>query len=127
MHSDSMINLIGAGGALTLLASVALGIAVMLLHKKLRQMRAELAALAQHMETAQEQHQRELMAMGQRVMEADKLIRRFSDRIDTIENEQPTEMRYGQLDERVSDVTLRDAAPSEAEEKLLALLRRAGG
>ncbi|MDX9875708.1 MAG: hypothetical protein RBS88_12410, partial [Spongiibacteraceae bacterium] len=48
--------------------------------------------------TTQEQARLELLAMGQRVIEAEKQVRRLSDRVEALEAlSAPTE-RYGQLD-----------------------------
>lgn len=48
--------------------------------------------------TTQEQYRLELLAMGQRIIEADKQLRRLNDRVESLEAlSSPTE-RYGQLD-----------------------------
>ena len=113
---------------LALLLGIAACVAALVLARRLRAARAELAQLTERLAAMQEQTQRELLAMGQRVMEADKLVRRLGERLDTMENIQPSEPRYGQLESLLSEPALRDAATvqSEAEERLLALLRRAG-
>jgi hypothetical protein len=95
--------------------------------KQLRQARVEIAALEQRMGQLQEQYQRELLAMGQRVIEADKLVRRFGERLDAMENAPAGgATQYGQLEALLAGSALRDeGAVSAAEQQLLSLLRRA--
>jgi hypothetical protein len=97
-----------------------------LLYWRLRKTRAALAAVAAQCAALQEQMQRDLLAMGQRVIEVDKLARRFSERLDALENERPAAPRYGQLEALLQNVAQQPEAEtaSAAEAALLALLRR---
>lgn len=115
--------------ALALTFGVGACIALLTQSRKLCAARADIEQLGEQLLAAQEHSQRELLAMGQRVIEADKLVRRFNERLDALENAQPVEPHYGQLGDLLAGVASREtaSAQSEAEEKLLALLRRAGG
>lgn len=130
MAGDWTFLSIGAGGWLALLSALAVaalaGVALRSLRARLRAAQAQIDTLAEQLAQVREQSQHESLAIGQRVMEMDKLLRRLGERIDGMEHAQPAEARYGQLQTLVSDVALRDenAVRSEAEEKLLALLRR---
>jgi vacuolar-type H+-ATPase subunit I/STV1 len=73
--------------------------------------------------TLQEQSRLELMAMGQRVMAADRIVNRFAERIDALEATQSPGERYGQL-QGLAVQTERGAELSAAEAELVALLQR---
>ena len=107
-------------------AAAALLVAVVALLSALRSKR-RLEDRAERLEvrlnTLQEQSRLELMAMGQRVMAADRLVNRFAERIDALETTQSPGERYGQL-QGLSVPTEKSAPLSSAEAELAALLRK---
>ena len=127
MISDWMLLGIGAdwwvAGGIILIG----GVLLVVLSLQLRNTRVQIAALTAQLAAAQEQSQRDLLALGQRVMEADKIVRRFSERLEAIQDSRPIEPRYGQLEELLKRAAERDAGgvASKAEEDLLSLLRSA--
>ncbi len=76
-----------------------------------------------HLNTLQEQNRLELMAMGQRVIAADRQVNRFAERIDALETTQSPGERYGQL-QGLSTQSERSAPLSSAEAELAALLKQ---
>ena len=125
MISDWIFLGIGAdwwvAGAIILIGSAGLCVLFM----QLRQARAQIIVLEDRLNAAQEQSQRDLLTLGQRVMEADKIVRRFNERLDAIQNTQPAEPRYGQLEALLKAAQNKDGGvASKAEEELLSLLRR---
>jgi hypothetical protein len=112
-------------GALGLLVIV-LGIALLSVRRQLRESQAELDGLIAQFSALREQSQRDLLAMGQRVMEADKVVRRFSERLDAIADAPSAPTQYGQLESLLANVALNESGGkmSTAEEQLLSLLRR---
>lgn len=107
---------------IAMLAPLALGCKK--LSEKLAQTRAELAALEQKFAALQQQNQNDILAIGQRMLEADKLVRKFNERIDHIEQGQFTEVQYGQLESLLSTDAAQRTEASSAETELLSLLRR---
>lgn len=82
------------------------------------------AALEEKCVAVREQNQQELLAIGQRVLEADKIVRRFSERLDGIENNHSADQpQYGQLQALLAK-TAQEGEASAAEVELLSLLRR---
>lgn len=75
---------------------VAISLTVVL-WRALQRQREALDLLEVRFGTLQEQSQRELLAMGQRVIEAEKSVRRYSERIEALEAATPAVERYGQL------------------------------
>ncbi len=73
--------------------------------------------------TLQEQSRLELMAMGQRVMAADRQVNRFAERIDALETSNAPGERYGQL-QGLSVQAERSAPLSAAEAELAALMQK---
>lgn len=92
----------------------------------LRQQREALDVLEVRFGTLQEQSQRELLAMGQRVIEAEKSVRRFSERIEALEAATPAAERYGQLGSLLAGKLMSgdNETASEAELALKSLLQR---
>jgi hypothetical protein len=74
----------------------------------------------------QDQQQRELMAMGQRVLVADKSLNRLEDRLGRVENARPGETQYGQLEAILSKVAAAENREevSVAEAQLRSLLQQ---
>ena len=94
--------------------------------RALQRMAQANALLEQRVTALQEQAQRELLAMGQRILAADKLLNRFSDRLGRVESGPPGETQYGQLDAiltKVSAAANRDEV-SVAEAELRSLLQQ---
>lgn len=108
-----------------LLGVVAIG-AMIMLWRVLRQQRELLDLLEVRFGTLQEQSQRELLTMGQRIIDSEKHVRRFSDRIEALEASNPGAERYGQLDVLLSGklLTSEPEAASAAELQLKSLLQR---
>lgn len=104
----------------------ALAVADAALYRQLRRTRAALAELSAQFTALQQQSQRDLLAMGQRVMEVDKVVRRFSERLDALHSEQPAAARYGQLEALLESAARREEneGVSAAEAALLSLLQR---
>jgi hypothetical protein len=125
MISDWMFLQVGADWWVAGGIIVIGGVLLILLQVQLRKARAEIAALNAQLAAAQEQSQRDMLALGQRIIEADKTVRRFSERLDAIQNTQPIEPRYGQLEALLTRAAQREAGgvASKAEEELLSLLR----
>ncbi len=108
-----------------LLGAVAIGLTVTL-WRVLQQQRETLDLLEVRFGTLQEQSQRELLAMGQRIIEEEKSVRRFSDRIEALEAATPAVERYGQLESLLAGKLMANDAnnPSTAELALKSLLQR---
>lgn len=92
-------------------------------------LRARLAAVESEANAQLEQARRDLLAMGQRVMESEKLVRRLGERLDALESARPAAERYGQLGELLAgQAALRErqemGSESAAEAELRSLLRR---
>jgi hypothetical protein len=104
---------------------LALALTFVLWRALLRQQEA-LELLAIRFGTLQEQSQRELMAMGQRVIEAEKSVRRFSERIEALEAATPEAERYGQLGSLLAGklMAAETETTSTAELELKSLLQR---
>ena len=87
---------------------------------------ADYAALEQKFLALRETNQQEIIALGQRILEADKIVRRFSARLDSIENNTPadTAPQYGQLQELLTKAVAQVGEASAAEVELLSLLNR---
>jgi hypothetical protein len=115
--------------ALTL-AAVAAALAVAALawalwqRRRLHQLRDQLEKLEVQFNTLQEQSRLELLGIGQRVMEGDKQLRRFGDRLEALEVGRSPAERYGQLGGLQLGGGEQGEQPSMGEAELLALLRR---
>ena len=110
--------------AVTVSVIVALIIAYRKLVTRIDTLAAENAALEQKLLAVREQNQQELLAIGQRVLEADKIVRRFSERLDSIENNSTSDQpQYGQLQALLAK-TSQEGEASAAEAELLSLLKR---
>jgi hypothetical protein len=98
----------------------------LVLWRALLQQREALDLLEVRFGTLQEQSQRELLAMGQRVIEAEKSVRRFSDRVEALEAATPAVERYGQLESLLAGklMTGDTETASAAELALKSLLQR---
>lgn len=85
------------------------------------------ALLEQRVTALQDQLQREVLAMGQRVLVADKTLNRLEDRIGRVENSRPGETQYGQLEAILSKVAAAETREdvSVAEAQLRNLLQQA--
>jgi predicted acylesterase/phospholipase RssA len=115
-----------AAGALVALATMLalLAVAVKKLADKLESARTELATLEQKFSALQQQNQNDILAIGQRMLDADKLVRKFNERLDGIESGQFTEVQYGQLESLLDKGVTQQSEASNAEVELLSLLRR---
>jgi hypothetical protein len=129
MSELTLTTILLAGAAIIALA-VLVG-AVFLLRRQLRalqfqyvELQLKFSALQQSQQQQLQQQQNELLAMGQRVLEADKLVRRFSARIDAMETAGPTKTQYGQLESLLAKSIEQEGDASSAETELLALLRQ---
>jgi hypothetical protein len=111
---------------LLLLAVVGLAIGLLSVSRALQRAAVAHALLEQRLNSLQEQTQRELLAMGQRVLAADRLLNRFDDRLGRVENARPGETQYGQLEAILTKVAAaenRDEV-SVAEAELRSLLQQ---
>jgi hypothetical protein len=90
--------------AVALVLAVALAVALWFAARAIQRLTLANALLEQRVAALQDQQQRELMAMGQRVLVADKSLNRLEDRIGRIENSRPGEPQYGQLEAILSKV-----------------------
>jgi|GEM_PF-782972 predicted nucleic acid-binding Zn-ribbon protein len=115
-----------AAGALVALTTMLalLAVAVKKLANKLESARTELATLEQKFAALQQQNQNDILAIGQRMLDADKLVRKFNERLDGIESGQFTEVQYGQLESLLDKGVTQQSEASNAEVELLSLLRR---
>jgi len=115
-----------AAGALVALATMLalLVVAVKKLADKLESARTELATLERKFAALQQQNQNDILAIGQRMLDADKLVRKFNERLDGIESGQFTEVQYGQLESLLDKGVTQQSEASNAEVELLSLLRR---
>lgn len=98
--------------------------ALFLQWRQLQALQKQHNALLQSLAATLQQQQGEMLAMGQRILEADKLVRRFSERIDAIEYARPTQMQYGQLESLLEKSIGEETEASAAETELLMLLRQ---
>ncbi len=108
--------------ALALLAAALLAVRRQL--QSLQLQHQEFAQKFSALEQQQQHQQNEVLAMGQRILEADKMVRRFSARIDAIEMAGPSKTQYGQLEALLNKAQESEADASAAETELLALLRQ---
>ncbi len=121
--TDALWWALGATALLLIAFVVALALA---LSKRLKSTRAQLAQLEALFGALQAQTQRDLLAMGQRIIEADKIVRKFSGRLDAQSDAPAQPKTYGQLEGLIASGALggEPAAVSAAEEQLLSLLKR---
>jgi hypothetical protein len=107
---------------------LALGLAVALwfAFRSLQKLTLANALLEQRVTALQDQQQRELLAMGQRVLVADKSLNRLEDRVGRVENSRPGETQYGQLEAILSKVAAAENKEevSVAEAQLRSLLQQ---
>ena len=107
---------------------LALGLAVGLwfAFRSLQKLILANALLEQRVTALQDQQQRELLAMGQRILVADKSLNRLEDRVGRVENSRPGETQYGQLEAILSKVAAAENREevSQAEEQLRSLLQQ---
>ncbi len=112
-------------GALAVIAIALLSATSWVLSARIKTLMADNAALEQKFAALREHNQQELLAIGQRVLEADKIVRRFSERLDGIENNHTSaEPQYGQLQELLAKAGVQHGETSAAEVELLSLLTR---
>jgi putative methionine-R-sulfoxide reductase with GAF domain len=129
MSELTLTTILLAGAAIIVLALL-VG-ALLLLRRQLQaqqsqylELQQQFSALLAQQQQQQQQQQNELIAIGQRVLEADKQVRRFSARIDSIETTGPSKTQYGQLESLLSKAIEQEGDASSAESELLALLRQ---
>jgi len=108
---------------LALVALLVAAVTAMSARRLRRRLDDRVEKLEIQLNTLQEQSRLELMAMGQRVMAADRVVNRFAERIDALETTQSPGERYGQL-QGLSVQAERSAPLSTAEAELAALLQR---
>lgn len=112
-----------ACGALAVIAIALLAATSWVLAARIKTLMANSAALEQKFAALREHDQHELMAIGQRVLEADKIVRRFSERLDAIENNHTlAEPQYGQLQNLLKQTSAQAGEASAAEKELLSLI-----
>lgn len=115
---------------LALAALLVAGAAVALawvLRVRVAQLTETAALLETQLKTVQEQSRLELLAMGQRIIEAEKQVRRLTDRLEAVEAVRAPAERYGQLDARLAAHRTDEGPPeSPAESALRDLLKRGG-
>jgi len=112
--------------ALSLVLGGAVLLVCVLQWRIIRQQREALELLDIRFNTLHEHSQRELMTMGQRIIDTEKHVRRFSDRIENLEASQTGGERYGQLESLLAGKLLASepAPESAAELQLKSLLQR---
>jgi hypothetical protein len=111
------------------LVAPAVALIWLLERRRARRLQDRLEAVEREADAQLEQARRDLLAMGQRVMEAEKLVRRLGERFDALESARPAAERYGQLGELLAgQLALRERGEqgsiSAAEAELRSLLRR---
>ncbi len=113
------------GGAVMAVAIAMLVVVNRQLLERLDTLNKTNTELAEKFAALREQNQQELLAIGQRVLEADKLVRRFSERLDAIENNAGADLpQYGQLQNLLKQTNQQSGEASAAEKELLTLLTR---
>lgn len=124
MQSTDLIWSIVA--VVSLAISLGLAAALWLAFRAVQRLTLANALLEQRVVALQEQLQREVLAMGQRVLVADKTLNRLEDRIGRIENTRPGETQYGQLEAILSKVAAAETREdvSVAEAQLRSLLQQ---
>lgn len=112
--------------ALGVVFGVAALLVCVLLWRIIRRQREALELLDIRFNTLQEDSRRELMTMGQRIIDAEKQVRRFSDRVESLEAANPGAERYGQLESLLAGKLLASEPEQEsaAELQLKSLLQR---
>jgi hypothetical protein len=108
--------------------SLGLAVALWFAFRAVQRLTLTTALLDQRVVALQDQLQREVLAMGQRVLVADKTLNRLEDRIGRIENARPGETQYGQLEAILSKVagaqTREDVSVAEAQLRSLLQQKR---
>lgn len=114
-----------AGAVVAIIGIAALALISLKLAARIKTLLADYAALEQKFAALREHQQHELLAIGQRVLEADKIVRRFSERLDAIENSHSVDQpQYGQLQNLLKQASGQGSEASAAEVELLSLLTR---
>ena len=124
--SELTLTTIGLASALIIVSALLAG-ALLLTRRQLQALQQQHAELLQKTSAVLQQQQlqqAELIAIGQRVLEADKQVRRFAARIDSIETAGPSKTQYGQLESLLNKAIETEGESSSAENELLALLRQ---
>lgn len=112
-----------AFGVLAVIAIALIAATGWVLAARVKVLQADYVALEQQFSALRDQNQHELLAIGQRVLEADKIVRRFSERFDAIENNHtPDQLQYGQLRDLLLQAGAQEGETSTAEVELLSLL-----
>lgn len=122
-NAELIWNLAGAAALVIALGSlVALWFAV----RAVQRLTLANALLEQRVTALQDQLQREVLAMGQRILAADKSLNRLEDRIGRVENARPGDTQYGQLEAILSKVAAAETREevSVAEAQLRAMLQQ---
>jgi hypothetical protein len=106
--------------------ALVLAVAVWFAFRAVQRLTLANALLEQRVAALQDQQQRELLAMGQRVLVADKSLNRLEDRLGRLENMRPGDTQYGQLEAILSKVAAAGNREevSVAEEQLRSLLQQ---
>lgn len=99
---------------------------IFLLWRALRRQHEMLELLDVRFGTLQEHAQHEALTMGQRIIDAEKQVRRFSDRVEALEHSSPSAEHYGQLGSLLAGKLTppESHAESAAELQLKSLLQR---
>lgn len=122
-NAELIWNLAGAAALVIALGSlVGLWFAV----RAVQRLTLANALLEQRVTALQDQLQREVLAMGQRILAADKSLNRLEDRIGRVENARPGDTQYGQLEAILSKVAAAETREevSVAEAQLRAMLQQ---
>lgn len=117
-----------AGGVATMGVVAALAVANLKLAARVQKLTTECAAYAAleaKFAALCEKNQQDMLALGERVLAADKQVMHFRERLDAIEtNRVSSQPQYGQLQNLLSQTGITDSEASAAEVALLSLLRR---
>lgn len=110
-----------------LVIALALAVGLWFAFRAVQKLTLANALLEQRVAALQDQLQREVLAMGQRVLVADKSLNRLEDRVGRVENARPGETQYGQLEAILSKVAAAETREevSVAEAQLRSLLQQA--
>lgn len=112
-------------GAAAIIAVAVQQFFIIKLVEQSKSLRASITTLEQKVADNALANQRELLAVGQVVLEADKLVKHFSERIDAIENAQNSDQpQYGQVQNLLKQATTLQSEASAAEMELKTLLTR---
>ena len=112
-------------GAAALIAAVVLAVVNARLRTRIDALEIDCDEFEETLAALRERHQHEILAIGQRVLETDKLVRRFGERLDAAESHNASaQPQYGQLQRVLEQADASGAETSAAEVELMSLLNR---